>query len=531
MPRQRNPNLKKSGEQHEYGPDQIAEMDKCTHDPEYFIANYCQIQHPVKGSIPFALRPYQRRMIRAYHQNRFAITLAARQVGKSWVCGAYLMWYAMFHFEKTVLIASNKNSNAMEMIHRIRFMYEKLPHWIKPGLTEDGWNKHNVGFDTGSRIISQATTEDTGRGLSISLVFLDEFAFVRDTIQEEFWTSISPTLSTGGSCIICSTPNGDTNKFAQLWRSANAGIGTLGVAGDLDDGDNDDILDAIFVPVEVKWDEPPDRDEKFKRAEILKIGETRWKQEYECKFLSSDPLLIDTNVLSRLTETTKTIKPIGTLGEITFYKQPQRSGMYLVGMDPSTGNGNDLSSIEVFEFPSMEQVAEWRSRTASSVTGYHILKRLLNALDRLSATVYFSVENNGVGEGIISLFEADETPPENAEFVSEGGKGRLGMTTTGRSKMKSCLAFKEMLERDSIKINSKFLIEELKHYIRAGGSYRAKRGSTDDSISATLIIIRLLQEVATFDQDAYDKLHSHAYYDDADSGEYDDNDVPLGFIT
>lgn len=271
MAKSSNPNLKRAHEQHEYSPDHIAEIRKCAASAEYFIDTYCQIQHPVQGSIRFALRPYQKRIVAALAGNRLSIVLAPRQIGKSWIAGAFLLWYAMFHFEKTVLVASNKNDNAMEMIHRCKFMYEHVPHWLKCGLMDDGWNKHSLSFDNGSRIISQATSENTGRGLSISLLFLDEFAFVRDSIAEEFWTSVSPTLATGGSCIICSTPNGDTNRFAQLWRGANipsADNPTIGING--------------FCPVEVKWNEPPGRDKKFMEEEIGKIGETRWKQEYEC---------------------------------------------------------------------------------------------------------------------------------------------------------------------------------------------------------------------------------------------------------
>jgi hypothetical protein len=181
----------------------------------------------------------------------------------STVSAAYLLWFSMFHEDKTVLIVSNKNDNAMEMITRIRFAYENLPMWLKPGITDDGWNKHNVGFDNGSRIVSQATSENSGRGMSISLLFCDEFAFVVPGIQESFWTSISPTLATGGSCIIASTPNGDSNLFAQLWRGAE-----LKVNG--------------FLASWIKWDEPPGRDEIFKQQEIAKIGELKWRQEYEC---------------------------------------------------------------------------------------------------------------------------------------------------------------------------------------------------------------------------------------------------------
>lgn len=508
----KNPYLKKANELHDYTPEQMQELMRCTFDAEYFIDTYCQIQHAVHGSIRFELRPYQKRIVNTFANNRLSIALAPRQIGKSWIAGAFLLWFAMFHKEKTVVIASNKNDNAMEMIHRVRFIYERVPKWLKPGLPEDGWNKHSVGFDNGSRIISQATSENTGRGLSISLLFLDEFAFVRDGIAEEFWNSVSPTLATGGSCIICSTPNGDTNRFAQLWRGANTqrdASGPEGING--------------FVPIEIKWDEPPGRDAKFKAGEVAKIGETKWLQEYECMFISDLPTLFDPLVTARLGEITAQIKPIGKNGEITFYKAPYEGGTYLIGMDAATGTGSDFTTIEVFEFPAMEQVAEFRSNTTSSVQSYHTLKKLLRIFEKVGTTVYFTVENNGVGEAIIALYEADESPPTSAEFVSEPGAARKGFTTTGKSKMKGCLALKEMVERDSIKINSSLLVGEMKQFVRKGQTYTANAGSSDDLIMASVIAIRLLEEIASFDQEAYDKLYAHAYFDEKKySGDWDD---------
>lgn len=429
----------------------------------------------------------------------------------SWISGAYLLWYTIFNDDKLALIASNKNKNAMEMIHRVRYIYERLPHWIKPGLTADGWNKHEVGFDNGSRIISQATTEDTGRGLSVSLLFLDEFAFVRDSIQEEFWTSISPTLATGGKCIICSTPNGDTNRYAQLWRGA-----TLAING--------------FGYVEVAWNEPPDRDEAFKQSEIAKIGLTRWLQEYECRFISSDPLLIDTVVLANLTALTKDIAPAGSLGDIIFFKHPRPGVTYLVGVDPATGTGSDFSVFEVIEFPSMEQIAEWRSNTSSSVQAYHQLKKLLRTLEKTQSTVYFTVENNGVGEGILALYEADEHPPEYAEFISESGQRRNGMATTGKSKIKACLGLKEMVERNTIQIKSSKLVEELKYFVRHAGSYAAKTGATDDMVSGVMLCLRILDEISMYDQVAHDVLYARTIGGDSGEGYVSSEDDPLPFL-
>ena len=201
-----NPLIVRPGTQIEYGPTEMREMRRCAQDPIYFIRNYVKVQHPTKGIVPLDLYDFQEDMVRTYKDNTWCITLTSRQVGKTTTAMAFLLWYACFNDDKTVLVASNRKSNALEIIDRIRTAYEYLPAWLKPAVTDDGWNKLSVCFDNGSRILSDATTEKTGRGLSISLLMCDEFAFVKKNIQELFWGSILPTLSTGGACIICSTP-------------------------------------------------------------------------------------------------------------------------------------------------------------------------------------------------------------------------------------------------------------------------------------------------------------------------------------
>lgn len=208
------------------------------------------------------------------HPDRLYITDNYTVTHNTVVASAFLLWYAIFVPNKTILIAANKNDNAMEIIGRIQYAYEYLPMWIKPGVKDDGWNKHECKFDNDSRIVSTATSETSGRGMSISLLYLDEFAFVKPSVQEEFWTSILPTLSTGGAAIITSTPNGAVDKFSSIWRAANMDNSTDGLT---------------FKPFQVAWDEPPGRDETFKRNMIALLGETKWRQEYECA--SSDTVV------------------------------------------------------------------------------------------------------------------------------------------------------------------------------------------------------------------------------------------------
>lgn len=201
------------------------------------------------------------------HPDHLYITDNFTVTHNSVTSSVFLLWFAIFNPNVTVLIAANRNANAMEMIARIGYAYEYLPMWMKPGVTEDGWNKHTLKFDNKSRIVSDATSVNTGRGMSISLLYLDEFAFVAPNVQEEFWTSILPTLSTGGACIMTSTPNGSVDKFSSLWRASNLESNMDGLT---------------FKPIHVKWDEPPGRDENFKQSNIALLGEIKWKQEYEC---------------------------------------------------------------------------------------------------------------------------------------------------------------------------------------------------------------------------------------------------------
>ena len=200
----------------------IANLIKCQ-DPvtgaKFFLDNYFFIQHPTKGKIQYQAFPYQHELLQSYNDHRFSVNMLGRQMGKTTTAVGYLLWYAMFVPDSTILVAAHKYLGAQEIMQRVRYAYENCPDFIRAGVTS--YNKGSLDFENGSRIVSQTTTENTGRGMSISLLYCDEFAFVRPTIASEFWASITPTLATGGKCIITSTPNSDEDQFAQIWRGAN----------------------------------------------------------------------------------------------------------------------------------------------------------------------------------------------------------------------------------------------------------------------------------------------------------------------
>ena len=110
---------------------------------------------------------------------------------------------------------------------------------------------------------------------------MDEFAFVQPRVAREFWTALSPTLATGGKCIITSTPNSDDDQFATIWREANATHDEYGEEQEL--GKNG------FSGLKVVWDQHPERNEKWAKEERSRVGEERFRREHLC--LYSDNLL------------------------------------------------------------------------------------------------------------------------------------------------------------------------------------------------------------------------------------------------
>jgi hypothetical protein len=150
--------------------------------------------------------------------------------------------------------------------------YEYLPVWLQQGIIN--WNKRSIELENGSKIYAYATSAAGVRGGSYNLIFLDEFAFVRPSIAQEFWTAITPTLSTGGKAIITSTPNSDEDQFALIWKGANKTEDEFGNTTEL--GVNG------FRAFRAYWHEQPGRDQKWADEMRAQLGDDRFNREIGC---------------------------------------------------------------------------------------------------------------------------------------------------------------------------------------------------------------------------------------------------------
>ena len=300
-----NPSVKRDGVETEFTKEDILEYQRCMRDPAYFARTYIKIINLDEGLVPFDLYPYQEKMFKHFNDNRFSIVLACRQSGKSISSVVYLLWYAVFHPEKTIAILANKGAVAREMLARITLALENLPFFLQPGCK--ALNKGSIEFSNNSKIIASATSGSSIRGLSINLLFLDEFAFVENDAQ--FYTSTYPVVSAGKDTqiIITSTANGIGNIYHKLWEGAVQKTNE-------------------FKPFRVDWWDVPGRDDKWKETTVSNTSELQFEQEFGNTFHGRGNTLISANHLLAQVS----VDPEFYKENVYIYKQPIEGHEYVM---------------------------------------------------------------------------------------------------------------------------------------------------------------------------------------------------------
>jgi len=74
-----NPLLKRANVTNEFTQEQLIELARCAADPVYFARNYIKIVNVDDGLVPFNMWPFQEKMLRTFHENRFSICKLPRQ--------------------------------------------------------------------------------------------------------------------------------------------------------------------------------------------------------------------------------------------------------------------------------------------------------------------------------------------------------------------------------------------------------------------------------------------------------------------
>lgn len=473
-----NPLLKKSRKKIAWTQEQVQEWLKCAQDPIYFAEKYIKIVHVDHGFIPIRLYDYQKEIIQKITNHRRVTVVTSRQAGKTTTAAAVILHYILFNDHKTVALLANKGDAAREILDRIKAAYEALPDWLQQGVEE--WNKGNITLENGCKVLAAATSSSAIRGKSISLLYIDEAAFVEG--WDEFFASVYPTISSGDTTkiLFTSTPNG-LNHFYKTCEGASKPRDSKEWNG--------------FEFVRVPWYEVPGRDEKWKNETLgaMDWDYEKFAQEFECEFLGSSGTLISGAVLKALVSKV----PLTDRDGLIIYEEPVKGNQYAITADVSRGKGLDYSAFQVIDVTNMpyKQVCVYRNNLATPLDYSATLHRLGKAYNYASILV----ENNDAGIQVADSLHFDyeyeniiytESAGASGKRISTGFAGKAkerGVRTTKTVKAVGCSMLKLLVEQQQLIINDHQTIYELSRFSRKGNSYEAEQGCNDDLVMSLVL--------------------------------------------
>jgi hypothetical protein len=496
-----NVNIKRDGVVQEWSKDEVLEYKKCMESPAYFAEKYVKIISLDRGLIPFNLYPYQERMFEHFNNNRFSIILACRQSGKSISSVAYLLWYALFNPEKTIAVLANKGATSREMLGRVTLMLENLPFFLQPGCKT--LNKGSIEFSNNSRILAAATSGSSIRGMSVNLLYLDEFAFVERA--SEFYTSTYPVVSAGKDTkvIITSTANGIGNTFHKLWEGAEQGTNE-------------------FKSFRVDWWDVPGRDEKWKALTVANTSSLQFDQEFGNTFFGTGDTLINAETLLSL----RTRGPQRVLegGLLSVYSETRPSHEYIMTVDVSKGRGQDYSTFTVIDITTrpFEQVAVYRNNTISPILFPNIIYKYATVYNNAYVVIESNDQGTVVGNGLYYDLEY-----ENLHLESVVKSNSVGIEITRKTKRLGCSAIKDILEENKLIVHDENTILEISTFVAKGMSYQASDGNHDD-LMMNLVMFGYFVTTQFFSDMTDINLKQMMF--EQKMKEIEDDMVPFGFI-
>jgi hypothetical protein len=442
-----------------------SEIKKCGRDPVYFIKNYCKISHPEKGLIPFKTYDFQDDLLKDFNDHRFNIVLKARQLGISTIVAGYIAWLLLFRREKSVVVIATKFEVAANLVRKVKSMINHLPEWVRIAKIKIN-NQTSFELSNGSWIKASSTNESAGRSEALSLLVIDEAAFVDGL--EDLWKGIFPTLSTGGRCIALSTPNGVANWFHETYTKAVT-------------GEND------FHHIELPWQVHPERDEEWFEEVTRNLSRRDVAQEHECNFNASGDSVVSPEDIDCLRGLV--VEPLTRTGfdrNYWIWEEYQPDFSYMVIADVSRGDGADYSAAHVFKIETMEQVAEYQGKPSTDMYA-----NLLASVGREYGGALLVVENNNIGYNVLekliemnypNLYYSIKSTHEyvdqlQAEYQSNSVPG---FTTSPKTRPLIVAKMEEFIRNKIVKISSTRTVEELSTFIWSNGKAQAQKNKNDD---------------------------------------------------
>jgi len=503
-------------------------ISQCRESCEFFIETFCKVKHPTAGEIPFKLFKYQLKSLAEFRKHRFNLFSKCRQCGVSTLVGAYALWFIMFFKNKTVLVVSKTDREAIEFLNKnVKFVYERLPEWMRKLWKTTVYNEHQLGFINGSKIQCLPAGADTLRQYSSSLNIIDEAAFMRD--MDKMWSSGYPTLAHGGRCIVISTSAGIGDWYWQVLMDAKNGLNEFNVI-EIDwwqmdweiECKNPDGTVSIIAPTKnIRRCTSQEEIEKYGpywspwleqqyRQLTQQGGDKKFRQEILRDFLGSGNTVLSRESILFIAETvdnnyqtlsiieyahpeTNECFTINFADKLFIWRLPEDDHIYTIGIDVSSGEARDFSAIQVLDITRQEQVAELEIKMAPRE-----LAVAADYLGRWYNGAFMVPERTGLGVGLCqdlatlnypNLYRRGMLSSSDSKSVNPHS-GPVGFNTSGMGKNLINKALLDNLGRDGILIRSQRLLRQLQSYIYLTPKQTgAEKSENDDLVIATGLAI------------------------------------------
>ena len=453
------------------------EYRKSANDPIYFMKKYCVIQHPTRGKIPFHLYQFQENCLDDFKDNRFNIILKSRQLGLSTLSAGFILWKMLFNQDYNALVIATKVTVAKNLVEKVRVMHDLLPVWLRDGgssSVED--NKLSLKLKNGSQVKAIASSPDAGRSEALSLLVVDEAAFIRDI--DEIWLSAQSTLSTGGSAIVLSTPNGIGNWFHKMWVDGESGQNG-------------------FNCINLHWTVHPERNQQWRDEQTRILGIKGAAQECDCDFVGSGDTVIDPALLTWYKDTyvMEPIEKAGFDGNLWKWEYPNYNKSYMVVADVARGDGADYSTAQVLDIEDCTQVAEYRGRLDTKDFGNLLVSLATDYNNALliieNANVGWSAIQQVINRAYPNLFYMskdlqyiDTERQMSNKYYRDERQMVAGFSTTSKTRPLIISTLDTYMREKDILIRSSRLIDEMFTFIWSSGRAEAMKSYNDDLIMA-----------------------------------------------
>jgi hypothetical protein len=454
------------------------EYVKCAQSPAYFMRKYCYIQHPQRGRIQFNLYPFQEKVLTLFQENPYSIVLKSRQLGISTLAAGYSLWLMLFHKDKNILCIATKQETAKNMVTKVKFMYESLPSWLKSSSKPDEANKLTLRLPNGSQIKATSASSDAGRSEAVSLLIIDEAAFIHSI--GEIWASAQQTLATGGGCIALSTPYGTGNWFHQTWVSAEMG-------------------DNSFLPIRLPWQVHPERDQVWRNQQDKDLGSRMAAQECDCDFTTSGDTVFTAEDISFYEQfhVKEPLEKRGTDQNLWIWEPVDYSRSYMIVADIARGDGKDYSAFHIFDVETFTQVGEYKGQIGTKEYG-HLLVSIATEYNNAllapeNSSVGWSTVQTILDRGYQNLYYSPKGGTNNVDNFfdpyMDHSKMTPGFTMSNTTRPISIGKLQEAVIDKGTVFHSARLLEEMKVFIWKNSRPEAQSGYNDDLIMSLAMAV------------------------------------------